>query len=230
MRRLSASCLALCLVGGATTALADRVILENGNVLEGRAQRRGQEVVVHSALGTLAVPAASVRRIEQDTPHETELMQLLDEARTVAELLQVAERCRAAGAGTLARRALERVLALEPDHAVARAGLGYRRDGDAWTLVPRAPQVRPDSSSRAERELVAALLANSPSPAPLVHPAHPQSVVIAPALAWPPLGIGTPTPPSRPDRPVASPSPPASPPPAPVARARSATRGRFAPP
>ena len=87
----------LVLLFAAHATLADRVVLENGNVLEGRAERRGNEVVVRSALGTLVLSADSVRRIEWQDSEEADFLEQLKRAETVEELLALAVRCRAAG-------------------------------------------------------------------------------------------------------------------------------------
>ncbi|MEM1244902.1 MAG: hypothetical protein AAGK22_00955 [Acidobacteriota bacterium] len=234
MNRIRPFWIALCLASAASVTLADRVILENGNVLEGRAERRGDEVVLRSALGTLVLQAESVLRIEREASPEAELLEQLQRARTVDELLAVAERCRAAGAGTLARRALERVLLLDPENAEARASLGYRRQEEGWTLEPMAPTAKSKALSRAEVDLVAALLAGAAPTAP--SPSQP-AVVLAPPLAWPPLAIlGGPPPGAAAPRvaprrtsPATSAAPVSRPAAsrAPQLRARRATKSRF---
>lgn len=215
---------ALCLPG---LGVADQVVLKNGNVLEGRAERRPNgDVVVRSEIGELVLPAGVVAKVDRGVTNEETLRRELGAARTASEILAVARRCHALGLESLARRAYERLLVLEPEHDEARRRLGYRRQDDGWTLTPDLPRVQPPrASAGAEDRLVRALLA--PTVAPVAAPSPPALVVVSP-LAWPPPpGLVTgPNPSTGAPPPVATPptvTPPAPSPP----RARRATRGRF---
>lgn len=52
----------------------DRVVCDNGEVLAGAAQRRGDSVVVETADGVRTLPAAKVARLDQGVVHDIELV------------------------------------------------------------------------------------------------------------------------------------------------------------
>ncbi len=223
-----------CLVAGA--AHADRAVLRNGQVLEGRVRTlSGGEVEIRSELGVLVLPAASIARVEHSVTLEEKVRGRLRADLTVSELWALAQECFEGGAETLGRRILERIVAIDPEHTAARHRLGYERRAGTW--VPRAPAElpKPDSRPTAGELLVLRALLQPAPPAP---PPPTDTRVFSP-LQWPPTGVFVgpaaglvPRPAGAPPASTA-PSPPAAAPqgPGPVPRRafgpRPVNRGRF---
>lgn len=123
------------LVGSlATGAQADKVYLVGGSVIEGKATRSGNKIVVEVAAGTLTLEASSVARIEPGTTP----LQWLSARRialprgAIAERLQLADDYREEGLRSAAFELLREVLALEPDNEQARQRLGFVRTEHGW--------------------------------------------------------------------------------------------------
>jgi hypothetical protein len=151
---------------------ADRVILANGNALEGRAEvLEDGSVAITSAMGTWTVPAHRVARVERSETLEDRVEARLRTARDPsADLLyDLALEAREAGAASLARQLALRAIELEPDHEAARRLLGHRRMDTRWLSETewrqesgRAAEERRDLADRdalelARRELAARL-------------------------------------------------------------------------
>jgi hypothetical protein len=136
------------LAAGVAAARADHIFLEGGRVIEGEATVEGDKVEVVLESGRISFPRREVLRIEQASSP-------LAEARTreaalkpsdVAGLLRLADFCRDHELRNKERELLERVVAVEPDHADARRRLGYVREGKLWIdrdeLARRAQRAR----------------------------------------------------------------------------------------
>lgn len=129
----------------ASPAQADEVHLNNGFTLKGRVDDRGDQLVVHTPNGRVWVAKGQVKQIvRRDTPgqqFERRRAALLSEhpldldGRVELAKWALARNLRSAG-----RRELRDVLAVEPNHAGARAALGYVRHEGAW--------VTPDEQKR----------------------------------------------------------------------------------
>jgi hypothetical protein len=128
---------ALLLLGLAQTARADKVHLSGGAVLEGKVSRAGDKVLVEVEAGTLSIDAQSVVRIEQaPTSLDTFLARRAALADgDVAGRIALADYCRAHQMRTRERELLREVIDIQPDHAQARARLGYVRGERGW-LTP----------------------------------------------------------------------------------------------
>jgi hypothetical protein len=115
-------------------ARADKVHLSGGAVLEGKVSQVGDKVLVEVEAGTLSVDARSVTRIERATSSvETFLARRAALAGgDVAGRLALADYCRAHEMFTRERELLREVIAIQPDHAQARARLGYVRVDHGW--------------------------------------------------------------------------------------------------
>lgn len=130
----------LCLL--ATQARADRVHLSGGSVVEGKATRQGDRVVVEVESGELTLPAESVERIETA---DSDIQRF--EARyakwkpgDVKGLMALADFCRDHELRAREQRMLQKVVELAPDHKEARARLGYVHTDNGW--VTREEQLR----------------------------------------------------------------------------------------
>lgn len=135
MRRLL-----LAIVGAASfsthtlPALADVVRLENGQTLEGDAVEANGQVTIHSAVGTISLPASLVAGIERGPSLERQAEERLRSLRPndVERRVELALELEDAGSRTLARRIFAEVLESDADHPVARRALGYLRCGEEW--------------------------------------------------------------------------------------------------
>jgi hypothetical protein len=122
-------------------ARADEVLLTNGNTLEGKARREGDDVVLTTRHGEHRLKAADVVRI---TPGPTqgdryqERLRALDPGSgdPVPDLVALADWCQAEGLRAEARLHWRAVLAQDPDHGTARARLGYVRYQGRWLTEP----------------------------------------------------------------------------------------------
>lgn len=125
----------LLLLLAAGAAGADVVQLTNGRTLEGEATILPDgRVELQTSFGTLVLAAGQVARIEPATSLEERVAAFrarLDPA-DAEGLYQLAMWVQEQGAATLARRLLEEVLALDPEHEAARRALGHRRYQDRW--------------------------------------------------------------------------------------------------
>jgi hypothetical protein len=115
-------------------ALADRTFLVGGTVLEGKATRRGDKVVIRLEAGEISVPADSVERIEKS---ESVVGQF--EARYAAlpkgdvkARLALADYCRDHAMRAEERRLLLEVIDLDRDNAAARTRLGFVKSEAGW--------------------------------------------------------------------------------------------------
>jgi hypothetical protein len=123
---------ALSLLAG--VARADRVHLIDGAVIEGKVTRQGDRIVIELESGQLGLPADQVARIE---PASSPVQQLEErrarlQPRDVAGRLALANYCRDHGMAAREQQLLREVIELAPDHAEARARLGYVQKDGRW--------------------------------------------------------------------------------------------------
>jgi hypothetical protein len=123
------------LLGSGAPAHADRVVLKNGNFLEGQAEVLDDgSVVVTSAMGSWTVAAHRVERVERSQTPEEHVERVL---RATPEpkpgvLYDLAVWARERGAWTLSRQLAERAIELDADHEPARRLLGHRYHEGRW--------------------------------------------------------------------------------------------------
>jgi hypothetical protein len=118
----------------ALPAHADRTILVGGTVLEGKATRKGNKVVVQMESGEITVPADSVQRIEtsESVVSKFEALYAALPSGDVKARLDLADYCRDHGMRNDERRLLLAVLDIDRDNAVARSRLGYVKTDTGW--------------------------------------------------------------------------------------------------
>lgn len=123
---------ALWLCAGA--AHADRVHLVDGAVIEGKATREGDRVVIEVDSGNLALPADQVTRIEPAASpvQQVETQRAHLPPRDVARRLELANYCRDHGLTAREEQLLREIIDISPDHAEARTRLGYVRVDGVW--------------------------------------------------------------------------------------------------
>ena len=126
----------------APLARADRVHLVSGAVIEGKATRQGDKVVVEVDSGELALPADEVQRVEssESDVQRADAMYARLGPHDAGGLVAFANFCRDHGMKGREQMALQRVIELAPDHAQARARLGYVRADGTW--IKREEQLR----------------------------------------------------------------------------------------
>ena len=113
----------------AVHARADKVHLQGGAVLEGRVSRVGDKILVEVESGTLSLEAESVIRIESG-PSALETVLVRRAAlrnNDLAARLLLADYCRDHQLLSCERELLREVLEIDPNHAQARARLGFVR-------------------------------------------------------------------------------------------------------
>jgi hypothetical protein len=139
---VAALLLGVSLAAAPAVARADRVYLTSGSVIEGKAQRVGEKVTVEMESGTLTLSAGSVQRIERaESDVERVDARLAALApNDVQGLLLLADYCRDHDMKSREQELLRKVIELSPDHAEARARLGYVRSDGGW--ITRDEQMR----------------------------------------------------------------------------------------
>lgn len=119
----------------ASAAGADVVRLKDGSVLEGTVLERDGKVVVVIKKGVeVEVDPAQVVSIERSPALRDELERRRKELvpGDPDVLHELAQWCKRVGLASERREILEAVLRLAPDHAQARADLGFVKDGGKW--------------------------------------------------------------------------------------------------
>jgi hypothetical protein len=135
--------LALAMMAGA--ASADEIYLRSGGHLSGVIVRESaSSVEIEIGAGVVTIPRALIQNIVQG-PSALAAYQARARALSpndVAGWLELAEYARTSGLTGQARDAYRRVLVLDPNNAVARHGLGYRRVGEQWLTQDEAMQAQ----------------------------------------------------------------------------------------
>jgi hypothetical protein len=138
---LALGCLAATTV---SVARADRVYLTGGTVLDGDVARKGGKVVIEGESGTIAVPADSVVKIEkaESALARFEADYAVLRPGDVKARMALADFCRSKDMKQSERRMLLEVVAIEPEHAGARARLGYVKGEGGWVTEAEAMRAR----------------------------------------------------------------------------------------
>jgi hypothetical protein len=154
-------------IAGSAPAFADRTFLVGGTILEGKAVRKGDKVIVQLESGSITLPADSVERIEraESTVSKFDTMYAALPKGDVKARLALANYCRDHGMRVEERRVLLEVLDLDRENAIARAQLGYVKTDAGWVtqadamrangLVQREGQwVTPADAAELERQRI----------------------------------------------------------------------------
>jgi hypothetical protein len=125
-------------ISSGAAARGDVLELTNGGRVEGRlvepadAQHEHLVIELHGG-GRLTIPRSQVARLDSTSQAEAEYKELTRESPdTVDAHWKLAEWCRERRLRELAQRHLTRILELEPNHAQARAILGFRKKDGQW--------------------------------------------------------------------------------------------------
>jgi hypothetical protein len=141
--RARLSLLAILIAAATSSARADVVVLRDGRQLQGRTSSEGDELVIRRKHGEVRVKKAEVLRIDKEddvySQHERKSKEL--GSGTADERYQLGVWSRDHGLDAEARTAFLSVLKLDPDHAGARAALGYVRD-DAGRWITEEDRMR----------------------------------------------------------------------------------------
>ncbi len=134
MHQRCASILFLAAFVSASPSWADIVHLADGGALEGTVRRDGDEVVVRVDGGELRLPASDVLRVEvSEAPIEAlNRRRASFPAGAPGPRVEAARWAAARGLHAEARGLWREVLSLAPDHAEARAALGFERREGRW--------------------------------------------------------------------------------------------------
>ena len=128
----------------AFSACADTITLTNGKVLDGRATDNGDTVTVELSQGTVRIPKAQVKSIEKKETAQDEVAQqtagilakikdgTLDAAGQIEAWLKIARFADQHQLTHARDDAFKRVIALDPDNAEAREGLGFVQYNGKW--------------------------------------------------------------------------------------------------
>lgn len=122
------------LLGAAAAARADEVQLEGGAVIEGRATREGDSVVVQMESGQIRVSADSVKSIKkaESSDEVAQKRRAALAAHDVKGRIELARYCREHDLRATERALLEEVISLEPNQPEARRLLGYVKTDKGW--------------------------------------------------------------------------------------------------
>lgn len=117
-----------------SVAHADRVHLKDGAVLEGRASRVGDRVVIEIESGAVTLEASEVQKIESS---ESPLDHVVAKRATLRQddvqgRLALVRYCREHQLSAHESELLREILDLAPDNAEARAALGYVKHEGQW--------------------------------------------------------------------------------------------------
>jgi hypothetical protein len=115
-------------------AAADDVHLDNGEVIEGRATRAGDKIVIELESGQISVSADSVKHIEKRESNVDRFEKQYNALKPedVVKRLQLADYCRDHGMRDRERQLLQQIIERDPSHEQARTRLGYVKGPGGW--------------------------------------------------------------------------------------------------
>lgn len=130
---LALSCV-ICAGAHVPRAAADDVHLDNGEVIEGRATRSGDRIVIEMESGQISLSADSVKHIEKRESSVERFDKLYRELKPedVDKRMRLADYCHDHGMRERERALLQQVIEREPNHEQARSRLGYVKTPRGW--------------------------------------------------------------------------------------------------
>jgi tetratricopeptide (TPR) repeat protein len=134
-----------------SAALADTIILTNGDKIEGEILEEGsQGVKVQTKYGPITLSRRSIRKIIKEGPTEAEYKEKAAElAQDHAEL---GDWCKEQGLEEEAKKHYEMALKFNPDNADARKALGFVKKGDKWVKGEEKAEKEPKKEAKKEPE------------------------------------------------------------------------------
>ena len=144
MQRLTITAL-IFVLGFAMSVRADDIHLQDGRVLKGRLISRGDgRVVFERPYGKVVFPASKVVKIVpgRSILHDYEELSSALKRDAVSGRLALARWCRAHRLDRQMKTELAKIVAVESDHAEARAMLGEEKVGDRWLSRREAMKAR----------------------------------------------------------------------------------------
>ncbi len=140
-QRFRSAAFFLCL---AVAASADEVELFDGTLIEGKVTDLGDSIKITRTGASITYPKSAVKRVTYRKTRE-ELYE--EKAGTLKEddlagRLDLAKWCVAQKLRTEAQREFMRVIAIDPDHAEARAALGYAKYKEQWMTEDEIKQAQ----------------------------------------------------------------------------------------
>ncbi len=125
---------ALALLLAVSSVRADTVVMKDGRQLQGRSSIEGDQVVVKSKYGEVKVPKDDVLRIDREDDVYSQYARKEKELGngTADERYQLGVWARDNKLDDEAKAAFLSVLKVDPDHAGARAALGYVKEDGRW--------------------------------------------------------------------------------------------------
>lgn len=119
---------------GSGWALADVVVLTNGERIEGIVREQGNQVLVEMDVGTLTLSRDEVKAVQKRVSPIDELRkrQSKVDARNPKALYELAVWAKSQGLASQARALSRQVLRLEPEHVGAHVMVGHRFHDGTW--------------------------------------------------------------------------------------------------
>jgi len=128
----------LVVLAAALPASADDVHLTNGGMVEGKARRVGDKVVIETPAGTVELAASEVQRIVVGKTRHDRYVERRDElaagddAKNADAHLRLGDWCKDNDLATEARRHWRRAVEVDADHRAAHHRLGHVRHDGRW--------------------------------------------------------------------------------------------------
>ena len=148
--RFGSLCLGAALLLLAGTALADVLVMKDGRRIEGTVTSQdASKVKITTGFGDFEFPMAQVERIEKGKTGAQEFDERFKAAKTAQEFFEVGQWAESKKMRTEAKKAMKKVLELEPKHAGANAFFGKVEYKGEW-LTPAERDARAAADAEAE--------------------------------------------------------------------------------
>jgi tetratricopeptide (TPR) repeat protein len=151
---VAAVMLSLVLAAG-SAALADTIILTNGDKIEGKILEEDERAVkIQTKYGPITLARRSIRRVVKEGPTEAEYK---EKASALAkDHVELGDWCKEKGLEDEAKKHYEMALRFDPDNTDARKALGFVKKGDKWVKgeekAEKEPEKKPEKEAKKEPE------------------------------------------------------------------------------